>query len=123
VSLDTLLERQLAIAAQADPRHCSKCGRYPERWYYGFPLPLRCFCIDVRMWGHCPRCGGTVRQEPPGSGVLTVHGPKDNPCPGSGMHPASTDQTTNGPTPTRARIRPESSRAATATRAGRTNRS
>lgn len=84
MSLQDLLDRQLAIAAQADPHHCSECGRELERWHYGFPLPLCAFCIDARNWGYCPDCHGTYRQEPPGSGVPVIHGPKKNPCPGSG---------------------------------------
>jgi hypothetical protein len=42
------IEQQLAIAKKADPHHCSECGRDLDRWYDGFPLPLCCFCNDVR---------------------------------------------------------------------------
>ena len=45
MSLQESLDQDLAIARQADPNHCSKCGRYLDRWYYGFPLPLCTFCI------------------------------------------------------------------------------
>jgi hypothetical protein len=76
-----LIDRQLVIAAQADPSRCSECGRHLERWYYGFPLPLCCFCVGRRLWGQCPDCGMTVRQTFGGSGVLTAHGPNGTPCP------------------------------------------
>jgi hypothetical protein len=45
---NALIERQLVIARQADPHHCSQCGRDLSRWYHGFPLPLCCFCNDIR---------------------------------------------------------------------------
>jgi hypothetical protein len=80
MSLQELIDRQLAIAAQADPHHCSQCGRDLDRWYYGFPLPLCARCMGARLWGTCPRCGAHVRQSPAGSGVLTSHGPNGTPC-------------------------------------------
>lgn len=90
--LDSLLERQRAIAAQADPHKCSACGRHLDRWYYGYPLPLCAFCIDARSWGTCPICGWCVRQNPAGSGVLANHGLKGDPCLGSGQCPAGAGQ-------------------------------
>lgn len=81
--LDALLERQLAIAKQADPHHCSRCGTYLDRWYCGFP---RVRCMDIGKWTTCPRCGWSVRQDPPGSGVLAPHGGRNwIPCPESGQ--------------------------------------
>ena len=84
-SFNAAIEHDLAIAKQADLHHCSKCGTYLDRWYYGFPLPLCCHCVDIGKWTTCPRCGWHVRQDPPGSGVLGVHGGRNwKPCPESG---------------------------------------
>jgi len=84
-SFNALIERQLAIAEKADPHHCSRCGRHLGRWYYGFPLPLCPICVDIDKWMTCPCCGWMVRQDPPGSRVLGVHGGRNwVPCPESG---------------------------------------
>jgi hypothetical protein len=84
-SFNALIERQLIIAEQADPHHCSRCGRDLGRWYYGFPLPLCAGCNDIGKWGCCPVCLRICRQDPPGSGALVPHGPTKKPCPGIGQ--------------------------------------
>lgn len=96
-AFSALLERELSIAEQADPHHCSECGRYLDRWHFGFPRPLCTFCNDARNWGRCPCCGRTVRQDPPGSGVLMIHGEADGICLGFAMsHIADEDTVTGG---------------------------
>lgn len=45
--IDALLHLQLWIAARQDRHHCSVCGRHIG-WFYGFPFPLCCWCVDKR---------------------------------------------------------------------------
>jgi hypothetical protein len=78
--LDALIRRQLCIAAQADPHHCSDCGRYLWFWYYGFPLPLCAACIDRQRRRYlCPACAlpldrrGPFDGTEPSSGVPGGH--------------------------------------------------
>ena len=69
-AFNALIERQLVIAAEQDPNHCSRCGRDLIRWYLGFPRPL------------CPRCLDAGRRaEPPANcedgcwHLMSLHGP------------------------------------------------
>lgn len=65
-----LLAGQLTIARQQDGAHCAVCGRHIGFWFYGFPYPLCCLCLDRKRgpvqlqcparYEPCTRCPSAV---------------------------------------------------------------
>ena len=49
--MDTLLTLQLIQCEYVPHDMCSGCARDLGMWFYGFPMPLCVFCLDLRRRG------------------------------------------------------------------------